>query len=90
VLKHIVYVNMDAGSSGWGGCQAQSWRNDIMFTLEVIQNPKIVRGMLKGDLPPQNHFITLQIDAQSPNLFYSNYITKTEKSVASNDITNLT
>jgi hypothetical protein len=35
-----------------------------------------------------NHLITLQIDGQAPNLFYSNYITKMEKSVASNDITN--
>jgi hypothetical protein len=43
---------------------------------------------LKGDLPKNNHFITLQIDGQAPNLFYSNYITKTEKSVSSNDITN--
>jgi hypothetical protein len=42
----------------------------------------------KGDLSKNNHFITLQIDGQSPNLFLSNYITKTEKSEASNDITN--
>ncbi len=41
-----------------------------------------------GDLPQNNHFITLQIDGQSPNLFYSNYITETKKRVASNDITN--
>jgi hypothetical protein len=41
-----------------------------------------------GDLPKNNHFITLQIDGQAPNLFYSNYITRTEKSVVSNDITN--
>jgi hypothetical protein len=41
----------------------------------------------QGDLPQNNHFITLQIDGQSPNLFYSNYITETEKSLASNDIT---
>jgi hypothetical protein len=34
---------------------------------------------IKGDLPKNNHFTTLQIDGQSPNLFYSNYITKTEK-----------
>jgi hypothetical protein len=45
-------------------------------------------ALVLGDLPQNNHFITLQIDGQSPNLFYSYYITKMEKSVASNDITN--
>ncbi len=50
--------------------------------------PKIPLHKKLGDLPNNNHFITLQIDGQSPNLFYSNYITKTKKSVASNDITN--
>jgi hypothetical protein len=45
---------------------------------------------IKGDLPQKNHFITLQIDGQSPNLFYLNYITETEKNVTSNDTTNET
>jgi hypothetical protein len=36
-------------------------------------------GIFLGDLPQNNHFIILQIDGQSPNLFYSNYITETEK-----------
>ncbi len=30
-------------------------------------------------LSNNSHFITLQIDGQSPNLFYSNYITKAKK-----------
>ncbi len=33
----------------------------------------------KGDLSKTNHFITLQIDGQSPNFFSSNYITKNWK-----------
>jgi hypothetical protein len=39
----------------------------------------ILKQSDKGDLPQNNHFITLQIDGQSPNLFYSNYITEMEK-----------
>jgi hypothetical protein len=43
---------------------------------------KIVSQLTKkGDLPKNNHFITLQIEGQSPNLFYSNYITKMGKKV---------
>jgi hypothetical protein len=43
------------------------------FTVEL--------DLAATDLPQNIHFITLQIDGQSPNLFYSNYITKTEKQV---------
>jgi hypothetical protein len=39
----------------------------------------MTRNYFLGDLPQNNHFITLQIDGQAPNLFYSNYIAKTEK-----------
>ncbi len=70
------------------------WQNGGTLRGFRLDNFAFVHGttyveMLKlGDLPNNNHFITLQIDGQSPNLFYSNYITKMEKSVASNDITN--
>jgi hypothetical protein len=53
-----------------------------------FQNLWLLVETFKGDLSKNNHFIILQIDGHSPNLFSSNYITKTEKSEASNDITN--
>jgi hypothetical protein len=45
--------------------------------LELMESLEDV--WVLGDLPQNNHFITLQIDGQFPNLFYSNNITETEK-----------
>ncbi len=50
--------------------------------LQILKNGSNIGNSM------DTHFITLQIDGQLPNLLYSNYITDTEKSVGSNDITN--
>ena len=42
MCSNMFYMsNMDAGSSGWGGCQCQPWHIDIILTPHVTQNPKI-------------------------------------------------
>jgi hypothetical protein len=57
-----------------------SKKKSISSKAEVSPNmTKLGIHIKMGDLPQNNHFITLQIDGQSPNLFYSNYITETEK-----------
>jgi hypothetical protein len=50
-----------------------------IFTLDVPDSHTRLQGIIKEKLSDNSHFITLQIDAQSPNLFYSNYITEAKK-----------
>jgi hypothetical protein len=56
-----------------------------LTTIDIAEAQRKDQGLKvynkKGYLPQNNQFVTLQIDGQSPNLFYSNYITKTEKKV---------
>ncbi len=56
MCSNFLYMsNMDAGSSDWGGCQDQSWHNDIILTSQVTQNPKIVTGLSKGYRERKEH-----------------------------------
>ncbi len=42
MCSNTVYMsNMDAGSCLMCGCQPQPWRNDIILTPQLTQNPKI-------------------------------------------------
>ncbi len=39
--SHTLYMSNMDGEAVWGGCQSQPWRNDIILTPQVTQNPKI-------------------------------------------------
>jgi hypothetical protein len=61
MCSNTLYMsNMDAGSSGWGGCQAQSWCNDIILIPQVTQKPKIVRELSKRYWERKEHMWLLK------------------------------
>jgi hypothetical protein len=52
----------------------------LLYKQEQMMDPNAVfQQFLMEKLSDNSHFITLQIDGQTPNLFYSNYITNAKK-----------